>query len=636
MLALCSSCGYYNFQKSTSINNMLGESGHENMNWKEKTVNRQYGPSISWPQMGPGWTISLSPHISTDLLSVLSVINDIFEGEENHDYTSLVDFFGTEYECLKSYQISPKFFWTKLCAYIVVRLLPANPPQFFWSDYHEQGFISGSPDWLLEEATEFAFKLLDQSVTGSVCYQSSVEARHSLQKKSAFISKHPFSNAIRRYCDSKNIPFFWLPILKGPFPTIQIGVCNKLELIRSSSSSKDSIIGHYLSSDKINTHFILSHLGVSVPKQVIVDKNNLNISRADLRIVSDMWPVVVKPDQAERGAGITLNIDQINLLRRALAFAQPYANSSIIVQQQCSGDYYRFAILNGQLIRVLKAVPPFIVGDGVSTVEQLIQQANAQHCHQSSSSATWCDEGYSITQLPKTHMGDLIEAQMVPQSGQRITLPHSLIHRSNWFLSEAMDQVHPALAELLLRIARNVSLSNVGIDILSQDLSVDPYLPGANYYVLELNTVQSLGLKFASTYVDSFVGSSDLLTVPIKTLVISDVFIDIPDQSMDCSTYALTTNLYRSQPRCVRQVNDLNLELFVYEHPREVFSCKSVHSVCFVLLWNEFLVRGVATGINHSICFSGDWSSEQESIISHFADNTGMPVELHLARPSCP
>ena len=69
--------------------------------------------------------------------------------------------------------------------------------------------------------------------------------------------------------------------------------------------------------------------------------------------------------------------DEEGLLR---AIHHVYQNSGgqpeVIVQQMVFGQEYRFLVLNKKVIAVAYRRPPYIVGDGVSTIRTLISKKN--------------------------------------------------------------------------------------------------------------------------------------------------------------------------------------------------------------------------------------------------------------------
>jgi len=91
------------------------------------------------------------------------------------------------------------------------------------------------------------------------------------------------------------------------------------------------------------------------------------------------YPLVVKPTNASFGRGVVTNINNEQELRAALVtvrLKQSYSN--IIVEQHITGDDCRVYVVGDQAVAAMKRLPANVVGDGVHSIEELIQLKNAE------------------------------------------------------------------------------------------------------------------------------------------------------------------------------------------------------------------------------------------------------------------
>ncbi len=88
------------------------------------------------------------------------------------------------------------------------------------------------------------------------------------------------------------------------------------------------------------------------------------------------YPLVIKPNVSgfSRGSHFPINTPQ-ELLKAALAVKVWWPSS--IVEQYLHGANYRVLATQDELVSVIRRYPPFVDGDGVSTVAQLIEAENA-------------------------------------------------------------------------------------------------------------------------------------------------------------------------------------------------------------------------------------------------------------------
>ena len=124
-----------------------------------------------------------------------------------------------------------------------------------------------------------------------------------------------------------------------------------------------------LARDKPASYEVLARAGVPVPEHVTLSSSDRDAARAFLARVGP--PVLVKPASGGGGAGIVGNIDSTAKLERALVDVGRYHNT-LLLERQVDGDSYRLLFLDGDLLDVLRKRRPCIVGDGVSSVEQLM------------------------------------------------------------------------------------------------------------------------------------------------------------------------------------------------------------------------------------------------------------------------
>jgi D-alanine-D-alanine ligase-like ATP-grasp enzyme len=88
------------------------------------------------------------------------------------------------------------------------------------------------------------------------------------------------------------------------------------------------------------------------------------------------FPLVVKPNVSGFSRGSHFPIRNYTELWRAMFFARAWWPISV-VEQYLEGKNYRVVVAGGQIISVIQRYPPFVDGDGVSTIDSLIDGENA-------------------------------------------------------------------------------------------------------------------------------------------------------------------------------------------------------------------------------------------------------------------
>ena len=137
-------------------------------------------------------------------------------------------------------------------------------------------------------------------------------------------------------------------------------------------STFNSLLAQKFTSNKWLTYQICKKSSVPVPYTAMYDKET------DLKsLLSKYGTLVVKPLNGSHGDGITTDVETYEQLRKSIDLAHGYSDS-VLIQQMVDGDDYRLLFLDYKLVSVVKRKPPFIIGDGKSTVSQLIGVINAK------------------------------------------------------------------------------------------------------------------------------------------------------------------------------------------------------------------------------------------------------------------
>jgi len=127
-------------------------------------------------------------------------------------------------------------------------------------------------------------------------------------------------------------------------------------------------------SDKPVVHSLVRGADLPVPAHALFDRGDL---RPALRFLESVGPpVVVKPAvHTGRGDGVTCGVSTATDLARASLRASRFG-PLLLIEQQGKGQELRLLFLDGALIGGLARRPPHVVGDGRSSVADLVAAEN--------------------------------------------------------------------------------------------------------------------------------------------------------------------------------------------------------------------------------------------------------------------
>ncbi len=179
----------------------------------------------------------------------------------------------------------------------------------------------------------------------------------------------PSTASIVRAAEDRNIP--WLRL--NEYSLVQFGHGKYQQRIQATITSKTTNIAVEISCDKEDTHNLLRDLGLPLPTQELVYS-----AEGAVRAAQRMgYPVVVKPLNANHGRGITIDISTDEEVEAAFHFAREKGTSrSVLVESLILGYDHRMLVVNGELVAVAKRVPGHVVGDGKSSIAELVEVVN--------------------------------------------------------------------------------------------------------------------------------------------------------------------------------------------------------------------------------------------------------------------
>ena len=297
----------------------------------------------------------------------------------------------------------------------------------------------------------------------------------------------PSTGSIIKEAESRGIP--WIRLNDSSL--CQLGYGAKQKRIQATVTSSTSSIGVELACDKEETKRILEQAEVKMPRgRILSDAEDLELA---CKYVN--FPIVIKPVDGNHGRGITVNIKTFEEARTALEIAQEIS-SRVIVEKFVEGYDYRLLVINYKLVAAAKRTPAHIIGNGTSTIEELVEEVNKDprrgYGHENVLTAISINDltisliakkGYDRTSIiPKDEMLILKDTANLSTGGTAEDVT-DIVHSSNIFMVE--------------RISRLIDLDICGVDIMTSDISKP--LEETGGAVLEVNAGPGFRMHLAPT-----------------------------------------------------------------------------------------------------------------------------------------
>jgi cyanophycin synthetase len=244
---------------------------------------------------------------------------------------------------------------------------------------------------------------------------------------------------------------------------VQLGYGAKSRRIWTAETDRTSAIAETISRDKDLTKSLLQSCGVPVPEGRRVDSP------------TDAWeaaedigvPVVVKPTDGNHGRGVFTNLMTRAEVEAAYA-AAINEGSGVIVERFIRGAEHRLLVVGGKLVAAARGETAAVVGDGQSTINELIDlQINSDPRRGAAEEfpldvILLADNPVALHEVERQGFSP----DSVPAAGREV-----LVLRTGNHTCDITDLVHPEVAAAVSLAARIVGLDIAGVDLVAEDIS---------------------------------------------------------------------------------------------------------------------------------------------------------------------
>jgi cyanophycin synthetase len=246
---------------------------------------------------------------------------------------------------------------------------------------------------------------------------------------------------------------------------IQFGYGSRQKRIRASITSDTGHIAVETASDKNLTKALLEQAGLPVPRGALVRTAEEAVREA-ARI---RGPVVTKPLDGNHGRGVSVGLKTADEVR--WGFEQAIAQGRrVLVEEMLPGRDHRILVVAGELVAVAERVPAHVVGDGVSTIAQLIDEVNRDprrgHGHEKVMTRIKVDD-HVRDQL--AHLDLTLDS--VPAAGRFVQLRTTANLSTGGTAIDRTDDIHPDNQAIAEQAAAVIGLDVCGIDFLAPDIT---------------------------------------------------------------------------------------------------------------------------------------------------------------------
>ncbi len=252
---------------------------------------------------------------------------------------------------------------------------------------------------------------------------------------------------------------------------------NKISLSRQSSVSRQ------LTRCKDITYKLLQTHNLPTPHTECFYKKTYKREIAQQKLNTLSYPIIIKDAQGSHSKGIfpfVKNPDEAFLLIEK----ELPRYRSMIAQEMIYGKEYRLLFLDTKVIGALEMIPPYVMGNGASTLQELIKEKQKTTEKKTLFDTVFTkiitDQDYTLESIiPKDIIVHIKRSSSLAEGGET---------------RNVTSKVHKEIEKICALASKAVGKSLVGIDVICDDISQSP--DQETFSILEINGKPDLYIHY--------------------------------------------------------------------------------------------------------------------------------------------
>lgn len=251
---------------------------------------------------------------------------------------------------------------------------------------------------------------------------------------------------------------------------------NKYVWFDGSLSNINGLLARRCVRHKDVTSRLLQNYGINAARNIAFPRDQLNQAWA---WAQTQGPVVVKPPNDGMGDSVHVGIVEFAEFERAFA-AVAEVSESVLVEKFIAGVEHRVLLVQGKVAAAARRVPANVIGDGVSTISELVDEKNRLRTESA-------NPVHFQIPIDDTVLQELLkqglELGSVPDQNARVWLrSNSNVHSGG----DGVDATDELLADEI-EMAEKTAQAIPGLRISGLDLLLPRDAQGSKPHVLEIN-----------------------------------------------------------------------------------------------------------------------------------------------------
>lgn len=267
----------------------------------------------------------------------------------------------------------------------------------------------------------------------------------------------------------------------------------KKRYFRYSSIDLNTLGASEIAKDKDYANFFMKRMGYpTIPGQTffssawakkIESQRDIDAAYQYARKIG--FPVIVKPNSGSQGKGVALchtRREFYESIRRVFKL-----DRVALVQIPVHGQDYRIVVLDDQVISAYRRIPLNVVGNGRSTINELLEKKQRAFSTSSRDTRIKADDPRIKTRLAR----DGYNFGSIPEKGKQVYLLDNANLSSGGDAVDVTNILHPEFRAFAIKLAADMGLRMCGVDLMvDSDIAAAPVQ--SKYWILEINAAPGL------------------------------------------------------------------------------------------------------------------------------------------------
>ncbi|SDB53314.1 GNAT-family acetyltransferase TIGR03103 [Bauldia litoralis] len=266
---------------------------------------------------------------------------------------------------------------------------------------------------------------------------------------------------------------------------------------RESLSEFTTGVAVSICDDKAVTRRVVSAAGVRVPEQIDADDGDI------AAFLAKHGSVVVKPARGEQGRGVAVGLETMDEIEVAVAEARQISDR-ILIEECVKGQDLRLVVIDRRVVACAIRRPAQVVGDGKSTVEELILRQSKRRARATGGESRIPLDG----ETERCIKADGYERGSILPEGMTLTVRKTANLHTGGTIHDVTAEVHSRLVNAAIKAAAAIDIPVVGIDL------VVPSPRSPDYAFIEANERPGLANHDPQPTAERFVDLLFPLSIP--------------------------------------------------------------------------------------------------------------------------